>query len=312
MTRSWPILYPHLRKVMLPPKQDIAMPVPNYPYPPFKPQQQSFPGLTDKMDPTPDHGEDSYVGHGLLQGKRTLITGGDSGIGAAVAIAYAREGADVAIAYLPSEQHDAARIGQLLEAAGVRVLLQPCDISDRAQAQALIETVTAAFGGLDVLVNNAAYQRYFHSFDAITLDEWEKTFATNVHAVFHLVQLAVPHMPEGSSIINTASVNSKKPTPNILPYSATKGAVANMTIGLAGLLADKKIRVNAVLPGPIWTPFIPAGMDEDALKEFGTQTPFGRPGQPAELASAYVLLAADTSSYTSGALLTIAGGAATL
>ncbi|MCC8447405.1 SDR family oxidoreductase [Xanthomonas translucens] len=288
------------------------MPVPNYPSPPFKPQQQSFPGLTDKMDPKPDHGEDSYVGHGLLQGKRTLITGGDSGIGAAVAIAYAREGADVAIAYLPSEQRDAARIGQLLETAGVRVLLQPCDISDRAQAQALIETVSSAFGGLDVLVNNAAYQRYFHSFDEITLDEWEKTFATNVHAVFHLVQLAVPHMPEGSSIINTASVNSKKPTPNILPYSTTKGAVANLTIGLAGLLADKKIRVNAVLPGPIWTPFIPAGMDEDSVKEFGTQTPFGRPGQPAELASAYVLLAADTSSYTSGALLTIAGGAATL
>ncbi len=288
------------------------MPVPNYPSPPFKPQQQSFPGLTDKMDPKPDHGEDSYVGHGLLQGKRTLITGGDSGIGAAVAIAYAREGADVAIAYLPSEQRDAARIGQLLETAGVRVLLQPCDISDRAQAQALIETVSGAFGGLDVLVNNAAYQRYFHSFDEITLDEWEKTFATNVHAVFHLVQLAVPHMPEGSSIINTASVNSKKPTPNILPYSTTKGAVANLTIGLAGLLADKKIRVNAVLPGPIWTPFIPAGMDEDSVKEFGTQTPFGRPGQPAELASAYVLLAADTSSYTSGALLTIAGGAATL
>ncbi|WP_369942867.1 SDR family oxidoreductase [Xanthomonas medicagonis] len=288
------------------------MPVPNYPYPPFKPQQQSFPGLTDKMDPTPDHGEDSYVGHGLLQGKRTLITGGDSGIGAAVAIAYAREGADVAIAYLPSEQHDAERIGKLLEDAGVRVLLHACDISDRAQAQALVETVVDRFGGLDVLVNNAAYQRYFHSFDEITLDEWEKTFATNVHAAFHLVRLAVPHMPEGGSIINTASVNSKKPTPNILPYSTTKGAVANMTIGLAGLLADKKIRVNAVLPGPIWTPFIPAGMDAEEVKEFGAQTAFGRPGQPAELASTYVLLAADTSSYTSGALITIAGGAATL
>jgi NAD(P)-dependent dehydrogenase (short-subunit alcohol dehydrogenase family) len=268
-----------MRKVTPPTKQDIAMPVPNYPYPPFKPQQQSFPGLTDKMEPRPDHGEDSYAGHGLLQGKRTLITGGDSGIGAAVAIAYAREGADVAIAYLPSEQHDAERIGQLIAAAGVRALLQPCDVSDRGQAQALIATVAERFGGLDVLVNNAAYQRYFHSFEEITFDEWEKTFATNVHAPFHLVQLAVPHMPEGGSIINTAS---------------------------------KKIRVNAVLPGPIWTPFIPAGMDEDSLKEFGTQTPFGRPGQPAELASAYVLLAADTSSYTSGALLTIAGGAVTL
>ncbi|MCI2245136.1 SDR family oxidoreductase [Xanthomonas sp. PPL568] len=288
------------------------MAVPNYPSPPFKAQQQSFPGKTQAMDPKPDHGEDSYVGHGLLQGKRTLITGGDSGIGAAVAIAYAREGADVAIAYLPDEQDDAERIGKLVEDAGVRVLLHPCDISDRAQAETLIKTVAEAFGGLDVLVNNAAYQRYFHSFDEITLDEWEKTFATNVHAPFHLVRLALPHMPEGGSIINTASVNSKKPTPNILPYSATKGALANLTIGLAGLLAEKKIRVNAVLPGPIWTPFIPTGMDEESVRTFGEQTPFGRPGQPAELASAYVLLAADTSSYTSGTLLTISGGAVTL
>ncbi|WP_295955235.1 SDR family oxidoreductase [uncultured Xanthomonas sp.] len=288
------------------------MAIPNYPSPPFKAQQQSFPGKTQAMDPKPDHGEDSYVGHGLLQGKRTLITGGDSGIGAAVAIAYAREGADVAIAYLPDEQDDAERIGKLVEDAGVRVLLHPCDISDRAQAETLIKTVADAFGGLDVLVNNAAYQRYFHSFDEITLDEWEKTFATNVHAPFHLVRLALPHMPEGGSIINTASVNSKKPTPNILPYSATKGALANLTIGLAGLLAEKKIRVNAVLPGPIWTPFIPTGMDEESVRTFGEQTPFGRPGQPAELASAYVLLAADTSSYTSGTLLTISGGAVTL
>ncbi|MBB6367442.1 hypothetical protein FHR56_002607 [Xanthomonas sacchari] len=290
----------------------MHMAVPNYPSPPFKAQQQSFPGKTQAMDPKPDHGEDSYVGHGLLQGKRTLITGGDSGIGAAVAIAYAREGADVAIAYLPDEQDDAERIGKLVEDAGVRVLLHPCDISDRAQAETLIKTVAEAFGGLDVLVNNAAYQRYFHSFDEITLDEWEKTFATNVHAPFHLVRLALPHMPEGGSIINTASVNSKKPTPNILPYSATKGALANLTIGLAGLLAEKKIRVNAVLPGPIWTPFIPTGMDEESVRTFGEQTPFGRPGQPAELASAYVLLAADTSSYTSGTLLTISGGAVTL
>lgn len=288
------------------------MAVPNYPSPPFKAQQQSFPGKTQAMDPKPDHGENSYVGHGLLQGKRTLITGGDSGIGAAVAIAYAREGADVAIAYLPDEQDDAERIGKLVEDAGVRALLHPCDISDRAQAETLIKTVADAFGGLDVLVNNAAYQRYFHSFDEITLDEWEKTFATNVHAPFHLVRLALPHMPEGGSIINTASVNSKKPTPNILPYSATKGALANLTIGLAGLLAEKKIRVNAVLPGPIWTPFIPTGMDEESVRTFGEQTPFGRPGQPAELASAYVLLAADTSSYTSGTLLTISGGAVTL
>lgn len=288
------------------------MPVPNYPKPPFNTPQQSFPGKTDKMDPRPDHGEQSYVGHGLLKGKKALITGGDSGIGAAVAIAYAREGADVAIAYLPDEEKDAASIGQLIEQAGQKALLCPCDISDDAQAQQLIDRVTKELGGLDVLVNNAAYQRYYESFDEITLDDWRKTFETNVHAVFNLTRLCVPHLKDGGSIINTASVNSKKPTPNILPYSSTKGALANLTIGLAGLLAEKGIRVNAVLPGPIWTPFIPAGMAAEEVEQFGSQTPFGRPGQPAELASAYVMLAADSASYTSGALLTISGGAVTL
>lgn len=288
------------------------MSLPDYPKPPFKPQQQSFPGKTAKLDPQPDHGEDSYTGHGLLAGKKTLITGGDSGIGAAVAIAFAREGADVAIAYLESEQDDAASVGALIEQAGRRAVLVPCDISDEAQAKALIERVTAELGGLDVLVNNAAYQSYYETFEDITLEEWRKTFDTNVHAVFHLTRLAVPHLREGGSIINTASVQSKKPTPNILPYAATKGALANLTIGLAGLLAEKGIRVNAVLPGPIWTPFIPAGMAAEEVEQFGSQTPFGRPGQPAELASAYVMLAADAASYTSGALLTISGGAVTL
>ncbi|MGY8564608.1 SDR family oxidoreductase [Paracidovorax citrulli] len=288
------------------------MPVPHYPKPPFKAQQQSFPGKTDKMDPRPDHGEQSYVGHGLLKGKKALITGGDSGIGAAVAIAYAREGADVAIAFLEGEEKDAAGIGQLIEAAGQKAVLCPCDISDDAQAEALIKKVTTELGGLDILVNNAAYQRYYESFDDITLDDWRKTFETNVHAVFNLTRLSVPHLQDGGSVINTASVNSKKPTPNILPYSSTKGALANLTIGLAGLLAEKSIRVNAVLPGPIWTPFIPAGMAAEEVEQFGSQTPFGRPGQPAELASAYVMLAADNASYTSGALLTISGGAVTL
>lgn len=285
---------------------------PDYPKPPFKPQQQSFPGKTGRMDPQPDHGEDSYIGHGLLQGKRALITGGDSGIGAAVAIAYAREGADLAIAYLPTEQKDAERIAGLVEEAGQDVLLHPCDISDPKQAEELIAAAVESLGGIDVLVNNAAYQKYYQSFEEITLEEWKKTFATNVHAPFNLVQLALPHMQEGGVIINTASVQSKKPSPNILPYAATKGAIANMTIGLAGMLAEKKIRVNAVLPGPIWTPFIPAGMDEDAVEQFGSNTPMGRPGQPAELASAYVMLAQDASSYTSGALLTVAGGSVTL
>ena len=288
------------------------MSLPDYPRPPFKPQQQSFPGKTALMDPRPDHGEDSYVGSGQLAGKKALITGGDSGIGAAVAIAYAREGADVAIAFLPSEREDAERIAGLIEAAGRRALPVPCDISDEAQAAALVEKVGKDLGGLDILVNNAAYQRYFESFDEITLEEWRKTFETNVHAVFNLTRLSVPWLENGGSVINTASVNSKKPTPNILPYAATKGAVANLTIGLAGLLADKGIRVNAVLPGPIWTPFIPAGMAAEEVKSFGEQTPFGRPGQPAELASAYVMLASDQASYTSGTLLTIAGGAVTL
>src|SRR5690606_32902255 len=169
--------------------------------------------------------------------------------------------------------------------------------------------VRKEFGGLDVLVNNAAYQRYFESFDEITLDEWRRTFETNVHAVFNLVRLSLPMLEGGGCVINTASVNSKKPKPNILPYAATKGAVANLTVGLAGLLADRGVRVNAVLPGPIWTPFIPAGMSKEEVETFGDQTPFGRPGQPAELASAYVMLASDKASYTSGALLTISGGA---
>ncbi|MBD8643190.1 SDR family oxidoreductase [Stenotrophomonas sp. CFBP 13724] len=288
------------------------MPAPNYPKPPFKAQQQSFPGKTDKMEPRPDHGEESYVGHGLLKGKKALITGGDSGIGAAVAIAYAREGADVAIAFLHGEEKDADTIAALIEQAGQKAVLCPCDISDDAQAEELIQHATRELGGLDILVNNAAYQRYYESFDDITLDDWRKTFDTNVHAVFNLTRLAVPHLKDGGSVINTASVNSKKPTPNILPYSATKGALANLTIGLAGLLAEKGIRVNAVLPGPIWTPFIPAGMAAEEVQQFGSQTPFGRPGQPAELASAYVMLAADSASYTSGALLTISGGAVTL
>jgi len=288
------------------------MPVPDYPKPPFKPQQQRFPGKTEKMDPRPDHGEASYVGHGLLQGKKALITGGDSGIGAAVAIAYAREGADVAIAHLPPERDDAARIAALVRDAGVKAVTHACDISDPAQAEQLVRQVVDTLGGLDILVNNAAYQKYYEDFETITLDEWEKTFATNVHAPFNLVRLALPHLQPGAAIINTASVQSKKPSPNILPYAATKGAVANLTIGLAGILAEKGIRVNAVLPGPIWTPFIPAGMSEEEVKDFGGHVPMGRPGQPAELASAYVMLAADTASYTSGTLLTVSGGAVTL
>lgn len=285
------------------------MSFPRYPAPPFKRQQQAFPGKTDRMDPRPDHGEASYVGSGQLRGKKALVTGGDSGIGAAVAIAFAREGADVAIAFLPDDRDDAERIARLIEEAGSKAVYIACDISDPDQARALIEQVDDELGGLDILVNNAAYQRYFDSFDAISLKEWHKTFDTNVHAVFNLVRLSVPLLEGGGAIINTASVNAMRPNPNLLPYAATKGALANLTIGLAGLLAERHIRVNAVLPGPIWTPLIPAGMAAEEVETFGASTPFGRPGQPAELASAYVMLASDRASYTSGALLTIAGGA---
>lgn len=283
-----------------------------YPRPPFDTPQQGFPGKTALMHPKPDIGEQSYIGHGLLKGKRTLVSGGDSGIGAAVALAFAREGADVAIVYLPEEEDDARSVAALIEQAGVKVLKLAYDISQPEQVESLMKEVEMAFGGLDVLVNNAAYQKYFQSIDEITLEEWRKTFDTNVHGTFYMTKCALPLLKAGASIINTASVNSKDPTPNILPYSTTKGAVANMTLGLASWLAERGIRVNAVLPGPIWTPFIPAGMAEDKVKTFGSQTPFGRPGQPAELASAYVMLAADGASYTSGALITIAGAQAVL
>lgn len=278
------------------------------PEPPFGEQHQSFPGLSSEMTPKPDYGEASYRGSDELKGKRTLITGGDSGIGAAVAIAYAREGADVAISFLPKEQSDAEAIGREIEAAGVRALLVPGDISDSSHAESLIATVCDTFGGIDVLVSNAAYQSYLPAFDDITMDEWRRHFDVNVHAAFDLVRLSVPRMAKGSSIIFTSSVNSKHPMPTLIPYSATKGALSNMTISLAQALAEKGIRVNAVLPGPIWTPFIPSGMDEESVKSFGSQTPFGRPGQPAELATTYVMLASDRSSYTSGALVTVAGG----
>jgi len=281
-----------------------------FPAPPFPKQPQTFPGLTEKMDPRPDHGETSYRGSGRLAGKRAVITGGDSGIGLAVAIAFAREGADLLVVHLPSEAEDGETCRRLIEEAGRKAVMAPGDISDAAFREHVIERAVNELGGLDILVNNAAYQKPFQSIDEVSLEEWTKTFDTNVHATFHLTQLAVRRMTPGASIINTASINSKDPSPQLLPYATTKGAIANMTVGLAQLLGDKGIRVNAVLPGPIWTPFIPAGMPPEAVETFGSKTPMGRPGQPAELASAYVMLASDEASYTSGALLTVAGGQA--
>ena len=282
-------------------------PLKKYPRPPFPEQPQSFPGKTPKMQPEPDHGEESYRGAGKLDGKAALITGGDSGIGRAVAIAYAREGADVAIAYLPEEQADAEAVGQWIERAGRRALLLPGDIKDAAFAREIVERTAREFGRLDVLVNNAAFQEPNRGLDALDDETFEKHFRTNVFGAFYATKAALAHLPPGGSVIFTSSVNSKHPMPTLMAYSATKGALSNMVLSLSQLLAEKGIRVNGVLPGPIWTPFIPSGMSQDAVKTFGSQVPFNRPGQPAELASAYVMLAAEESSYTSGALITVAG-----
>jgi NAD(P)-dependent dehydrogenase (short-subunit alcohol dehydrogenase family) len=285
-----------------------ADPLTKYPRPPFPSQPQGFPGMTGRMQPEPDHGEESYRGSGRLAGKATLVTGGDSGIGRAVAIAYAREGADVAIVYLPEEQKDAEAVGALIEKAGRRALLLPGDLTQSAFARDAVARTVAAFGGLNVLVNNAAFQQPNEDFDAIDDAVFEKHFTTNVFGPFYVTKAALGHMKPGASVIFTSSVNSKHPMPSLVAYSATKGALSNMVLSLAQLLAQKGIRVNGVLPGPIWTPFIPSGMSDDSVKSFGDQVPFGRPGQPAELAPSYVMLAADESSYTSGALVTVAGG----
>jgi NAD(P)-dependent dehydrogenase (short-subunit alcohol dehydrogenase family) len=278
-----------------------------YPEPPFKPQPQPLPGLTDKMDPRPDHGEDSYRGSGRLQDKVAIITGGDSGIGRAVAIAYAREGADLVISYLNEEQ-DAEDTRRLVEAAGRRAILIPGDISSPAHCRAIVERTVQEFGRVDILVNNAAHQMSFDEVAEISDEEWDYTFRTNIHAMFYLVKAAVPHMPEGSAIINTTSVNADTPSPQLLAYATTKGAIQNFTGGLAQLLAEKGIRVNCVAPGPIWTPLIPSTMPEEKVKSFGKQVPMQRPGQPKELAPVYVMLASPEASYVSGSTVAVTGG----
>jgi NAD(P)-dependent dehydrogenase (short-subunit alcohol dehydrogenase family) len=278
-----------------------------YPTPPFPPQKQPMPGQTAHMNPLPDHGELSYKGSGRLAGKRAVITGGDSGIGRAVAIAFAREGADVLVAYL-DEQEDAAETKRQIEGAGRKAVLVPGDIQDAAQCRAIIDKAVAEFGGVDILVNNAAHQATFGDIGEITDEEWELTFKVNIHAMFYLTKAAVPHMPPGSSIINTASVNSDMPNPSLLAYATTKGAIQNFTGGLAQMLAEKGIRANAVAPGPIWTPLIPSTMSQDSVTNFGKQTPMKRPGQPAELATAYVMLADPLSSYVSGTTIAVTGG----
>ena len=279
----------------------------SYPTPPFSQPRIDPPGNSAEMTPKPDHGESSYRGSGKLQGQVALITGGDSGIGRAVAIAFAREGADVAISFL-EESADARDTIGWIEKAGCRALALPGDITSRVLCRGLVDKVVAEFGRLDILVNNAAFQRTHEKFEEIDGDEWELTFATNVHAMFHLTQAAVPHMRPGSTIINTTSVNADMPPPTMIAYDATKGAISNFTGGAGQLLAKQGIRMNAVAPGPIWTPLIPSTMDADSVRNFGAQTPLGRPGQPAELAAAYVLLASNDSSYMSGAIIPVTGG----
>ena len=279
-----------------------------YPGPPFEVQHQGFPGKTTKMVPEPDHGETSYKGSGRLHGKAALVTGGDSGIGRAVVIAFAREGVDVAISYLPDEESDAKATAAWVEQAGRKVLLLPGDVTDAAHCRDIVARTVGAFGKIDVLVNNAAYETTHKTLDDCSDEDWDRHFKTNVYSNFYLTKAASTHMKPGGCIVNTASVNSKNPTPSLFAYSATKGAIGNLTVSLAQLLAAKGIRVNGVMPGPIWTPFIPAGMTDEDVKTFGAKTPFGRPGQPAELAPAYVMLASDEASYMSGALITVAGG----
>jgi NAD(P)-dependent dehydrogenase (short-subunit alcohol dehydrogenase family) len=279
----------------------------DFPKPPFPEQKQSSPGSSAAMDPQPDYGESSYRGHGRLAGKKAIITGADSGIGRAVALAYAREGADVLVSYY--DEHDDARETQrLVEAAGQRCVLVPGDIKDPWLCRDIVAKALSDLGGLDILVNNAAHQATFSSIEEISDEEWDVTFRTNIYAMFYLTKAAVPHMKEGGAIINTTSVNADTPSPQLLAYATTKGAIQNFTAGLAQLLAEKGIRVNCVAPGPIWTPLIPATMPPDKVKSFGKQVPMQRPGQPKELAPVYVMLATDEASYVSGATVAVTGG----
>lgn len=279
----------------------------SFPKPPFPDQPQPMPGATRAMDPKPDHGETSYKGSGRLEGKKAIITGGDSGIGRAVALAFAREGADVLISYL-DEEEDAAETRRLIEEAGRKAVLVPGNIGKAAHCRRIVERAVEAFGRIDVLVNNAAHQATFTAPEEISDEEWEKTFQVNIHAMFYLTKAALPHMGEGASIINTTSVNADTPSPQLLAYATTKGAIQNYTGGLAQMLAERGIRVNCVAPGPIWTPLIPSTMPAEKVKQFGSQVPMKRPGQPKELAPVYVMLASDESSYVSGATVPVTGG----
>jgi NAD(P)-dependent dehydrogenase (short-subunit alcohol dehydrogenase family) len=289
----------------------IVNPVDQYPKPEFPKQEQELPGSEQKMSPKPDHGEESYKGSGKLTGRKAIITGGDSGIGKAVAIAYAREGADVLISYL-NEEEDAKETVAYIEKEGRKAILFPGDISSEEHCKEMIERAVKEFGGLDILVNNAAFQISHESLQEISAEEWEKTFQVNVSAMFYLCKAAEPHLKPGSAVINTTSVNAYTPRPTLIPYTVTKGAIQNFTASLAQLWGEKGIRVNCVAPGPVWTPLIPASFPAEQTAKFGENTPMKRPGQPAELAPVYVLLASQEASYVSGATVAVTGGMPTI
>lgn len=279
----------------------------DYPKPPYPQQHQDPPGKTDAMSPIPDHGEQSYQGNGKLEGKVAVITGADSGIGRAVAIAFAREGADILLSYL-DEHDDAEDTASWIRKAGRKAVVAAGDIKSEEFCNQLIRQAVDELGAVDILVNNAAFQRTYADIADITAEEWDETFRTNIHAPFYLSKAAISHMRAGSSIINTTSIQSRQPSPQLLAYASTKGAISNFTAGLAEMVADKGIRVNAVAPGPIWTPLIPSTMPAEKAAKFGEQTLIGRAGQPAELAGAYVLLASDLGSYMTGAVIPVTGG----
>jgi NAD(P)-dependent dehydrogenase (short-subunit alcohol dehydrogenase family) len=289
--------------------KQLVDPVSEYPKPPFPAQEQPWPGLASKMTPRPDHGEESYQGSGRLAGRKALLTGGDSGMGRAAAIAFAREGADVAINYLPAEESDAKEVVDLIQKAGRKAVALPGDIRDEAFCRKLVDDAVRQLGGLDILVNNAARQKPHKLITDISNEDLDWTFKTNLYAMFWITKAAVPHMKPGSTIINTTSVNAYEPSEDLLDYAVTKGGIMIFTKGLAKQLVEKGIRVNGVAPGPVWTPLQPSGGQfPDKLPSFGNDTPMKRPGQPVELAPIYVLLASDESSYSTGQIFGAVGG----
>jgi len=288
---------------------DMQNPLTQFPQPTYPEQVQTAPGTVHALSPSADHGETSYVGLGRMKGRKALVTGADSGIGRAVAIAFAREGADIVLNYLPEEEQDAAEVVALIKAEGRKAVAVPGDLQDEAFCKALVARAVEALGGLDVVANIAGKQVAVEKIEDLSTEKFDATFRTNVHALFWVCKAALPHLPAGATIINTASIQAYQPSPNLLDYAPTKAAIVNFTKALAQQVAERGIRVNAVAPGPVWTPLQPAGgQPPEAIPEFGSQTPLKRAGQPVEMASAYLLLATQESSYITGEVIGATGG----